>query len=273
MASSTRLNTPLGIRTRLNSLGQSKASSSSVLTLKGARNIPPPIKTSRSLPSDSDSNSESDDEAEKAEAEERRREEQEALDKVLKQLQTDLTSNAVGLVRDTRSKKGKEPQRGRDIRSPASPSPLRHSFRGNMRRDLSSSDLNSSTSSPQGSIPSIPSPPPESLSQSPVARHFSHTKSSSPPALSTGQARGQAHMQYRPMAVGMAHTSDRSSTQGSSASSFSDISGMSIYSLQLQPDLLLIFRVHKPICIRIGKCVAFKYPWDRFSSVSNNHIS
>ncbi|KAI5124844.1 hypothetical protein M0805_007278 [Coniferiporia weirii] len=228
LSSSARMNTPLAVRARLNSLGhydsghrQSKASSSSVATLQGARNNPPFVRPSSST--SSRSGSESEDEAEKAEEEERRLEEQEALDKKLKHLQAIMTSDAIGLVHDVRPKvKGKEPQRGRDLMSPASPSPLRQTFQ---RRDPSSSDFNSATSSLQGSIPSIPSPPPEPQSQLPRTRHLTQgKKSSSPPALSSSQARGQAHMQYRPMAVGMTQASDRSSTQGSSASSFSDIS-------------------------------------------------
>ncbi|EJD01343.1 uncharacterized protein FOMMEDRAFT_169482 [Fomitiporia mediterranea MF3/22] len=233
LPASGRLNTPLGIRARLNSLGydsgsrHSKASSSSVLTLQGPK--PPPIRTSTSSLPYPDSNSESEEEAEKAEEEERRLEEQEALDKKLKHLQSIMTSNTLGLVKEAQpKKKGKEVQRGRDVRSPTSPSPLRQTFAGSFRRDLSSSDLNSNTSSPQGSIPSIPSPPPENEPRSPVARHFQHTKSSSPPAIS----RVQAHVPYRPMTVGLTHTSDRSSTHGSSASSFTDISDMSLSSAE-----------------------------------------
>ncbi|KAH8118435.1 hypothetical protein DFH11DRAFT_672136 [Phellopilus nigrolimitatus] len=224
------MNSPLGVRTRLNSLGydsgprHSKTSSSSILTLQGARNmnLPSPIKSSSFSPSQSESDSDGADETEEAE---QRLEEQEALDAKLKRLQTVMTSDALGLVRSARFQvKGKQPQRGRDIKPSISPSssPSRQTFR---QRDLSSSDFNSSSSSPQGSIPSIPSPPPEPQIQSPMTRHMPHAKkSSSPPALSSGQARGQAHMQYRPMAVGMAHTSDRGSNQGSSTSSFSDIS-------------------------------------------------
>ncbi|PAV21058.1 autophagy-related 29 [Pyrrhoderma noxium] len=226
MSGSGRLNTPLGIRARLNSLShestsrQSKASSSSTLTLQGARNLPPPILTSPIENSDSDS--ESEEEAIKAEEEERRLEEQDALERKLKHLQDKMTSNTVGLVRDIRPKAvGQELQRGRDPRSPTSPSPLRQTYQ---QRDMSSSDFNSSTSSPQGSIPSIPSPPPEPQAQFTVARHMHAQKSSSPPAVSPGQARGQAHIQYRPIPVGMVHTSDKSSTQGSTTSSFSDIS-------------------------------------------------
>lgn len=229
MTSSLRLATPMGVRARLNSLGydsgtrQSKASSSSTVTIQGIAQIPrSPLKSTASSPDHSET--ESDEEADKAEEEERRLEEQDALDKKLKHLQTVMTSDALGLVRDTRPKnKGKVIERGRDgLKSPTSPSPLRQIVQ---RRDVSSSDYNSSTSSPQGSIPSIPSPSSESQPHSPLSRRHSHAnKSSSPPAVSGGHARGQSHLQYRPM-MGGAIASDRGSNQGSSASSFSDISG------------------------------------------------
>ena len=264
MSGSGRLNTPLGIRARLNSLShestsrQSKASSSSTLTLQGARNLPPPILTSPIENSDSDS--ESEEEAIKAEEEERRLEEQDALERKLKHLQDKMTSNTVGLVRDIRPNAvGKELQRGRDPRSPTSPSPLRQTYQ---QRDMSSSDFNSSTSSPQGSIPSIPSPPPEPQTQFAVARHMHAQKSSSPPAVSPGQARGQAHIQYRPIPVGMVHTSDKSSTQGSTTSSFSDISGTSllIYTVYCGYFINIKDRVNELISFRFRKCPTFQHP-------------
>lgn len=228
-SSSLRLPTPLGIRARLNSLGydspgrQSKASSSSVLTLQGPRPLSIPI---RSPPSSaSDSQSESDEEADKAEEEERRLEEEEALDKKLKALQKVMTNDALGLVREPRrTTKGKEPDRGRHgLTSPRSP------LRQSIRRSLSTSESASGTSSPQGSIPSIPSPTVESLPQSPISRHLSPAKkSSSPPVVSAGNARGQSHMQYRPI-VGRARASEKGSNHGSNASSFSDISGTSCH--------------------------------------------
>lgn len=211
----------MAVRARLNSLGYdskqrlARGPTSSVITLQNIRDNP----GTRSPPL-SDSETDSEDEAVKADEEERRLEEQEALDKKLEQLKTQMTSYAVGLVRDERiansQLKGRQPARGRDLRSPTSP--LRNAF----QRDPSSSDLNSSTDSPQGSIPDIPSPS-DSQSQLFAGRQVTRPVPS-PPALSPNQARGQP-MQYRPMPIGIAHASDRSSTQGSSASSFSDISG------------------------------------------------
>lgn len=228
LSSSLRLNTPLGVRVRLNSISgdsgsrPTKISSSSILTLQGGRNGVISREPSTSTPIDSGSETDEDDE--KAEEEERRLEEQESLDKKLKHLQTVMTTDALGLVRNPRPNvKGKD--RGRDLKSPTSPSPLRQTFQ---RGDLSSSDFNSTSSSPQGSIPSIPSPTSESHSQSLLSRHLPHArKSSSPPAISSGHARGQSHMQYRPMAVGVAQATDQGSNTGSNASSFSDISGLS----------------------------------------------
>ena len=122
----------------------------------------------------------------------------------------------------------------------------------------------SSASSPQGSIPSIPSPSisspspppvphhasspnehshipsqhqtqaishlhpnsqPPSLAGSPLQRHLSPTKSSSPPAVSVRNARGHAHTHQGFGALGTAVVSEGESNHGSSASSFSDLSG------------------------------------------------
>ena len=129
-------------------------------------------------------------------------------------------------------------------------------------RDRDHSASVSSVSSPQGSIPSIPSPPrpspspppahrpasspqdrtrvpiqptqplhlhphsqPPSLAGSPLQRHLSPTKSSSPPAVSVRNARSHAHTRQGFGALGTAGMSEGESNQGSSASSFSDLSG------------------------------------------------
>lgn len=122
----------------------------------------------------------------------------------------------------------------------------------------------SSASSPQGSIPSIPSPSisspspppvhrhassphdhahvpnqcqtqatshlqpnsqPVPFASSPMQRHLSPTKSSSPPAVSVRNARSHAHTRQGFGALGAAGVSEGESNQGSSASSFSDLSG------------------------------------------------
>lgn len=233
LSSSLRLSTPLGVRARLNSIGydsihrQSKDSSSSTLTLQATKNVVSPIKANDS-PYNSDS--ESDDDQEREDAEEKTREEQEALDQKLKRLQSVLTADALGLVRTASpNAKGKQAERGREgPKSPSSPSPLRQSVGRRDLRSLSASE-NSATSSPPGSIPSIPSPSSDSLPHSPVGRHLHQAKkSSSPPMVSPGHARGQSHMPFRPM-IGVTRPStgdtSRSSNQGSTASSFSDISG------------------------------------------------
>ncbi|TDL29357.1 hypothetical protein BD410DRAFT_892664 [Rickenella mellea] len=234
LSSSLRLTTTsLGIRARLNSLGydspirQSKASSSSTLTLQGPKSSSQQQKTPPS------SDSESEEEADKAEEEERRLEEEETLNRKLKDLQKVMTSETLGLVREPRRQsKGKEVERGRH--GPTSPkSPLRQS----VRRSLSTSESASGTTSPQGSIPSIPSPS-GSQPHSPISRHLSPAKkSSSPPALSSGNARGQSHMQYRPI-MGRTRPSEKGSNHGSSASSFSDISETSVSASALESALL-----------------------------------
>lgn len=217
MSSSFRLGSPRIARARLNSLGsgtglrQLKGLSSSTLTLQGVRNKPV-VQSQISSPSNSDS--ESNEEAERADDEARRLEEQESLEVKLKHLQSVMTSEALGLVRDARQKtKEKQVQRGRDMKSATSPSPLRQTFQ---RRDLSSSDFNSNTSSPQGSIPSIPSPSSDSLPQSPVSRHMTSGRKASSPAVKS----------HRPMAVEMVKN-DQGSNHGSSASSFESLSGTS----------------------------------------------
>jgi hypothetical protein len=221
--SGSRLSSPLEVRARLNSLGHrspirsKKASSSSTLTLKSPvkKNIPHLRPTT---PSSSEATDSEDEEAAKEEEADRKVEEQEALDKKLKSLQMLITGETLGLIRSSPQGKGrgKEVDRGR-----MSPRAVRRSFRAD---ELSSrSQSVSSASSPHGSIPSIPSPPPESQPQSPMGRHLSQNKSSSPPAISPRSVRGQSHMRYGPM-VGRT-VSEQGSNHGSSASSFSDISG------------------------------------------------
>jgi hypothetical protein len=128
-----------------------------------------------------------------------------------------MTGDRLGLIRSTRSKE-KQVYRGRHDLSPTAPENMYPSLDSSSR-----SQSASSTNSPQGSIPSIPSPPPEARST--LRRHMSPGKSSSPPAISPGSAHGQPHIRYGGL-VGMAtHGSDTTSNHGSSASSFSDISG------------------------------------------------
>jgi hypothetical protein len=212
LSTSIRLATPLGVRARLNSLSSNspsrmnRPSSSSVLTLRGHRRDQTVFRPGTPLSSES----ETDEEEEKQEEAERRLEEQEALDKKLRNLQTLLTGDNVGLVSSTKeTRKGKEPRRV----PPGSPPQVAGANTGDSGR---SSQSISSASSPRGSIPSIPSPPPES-SQSLTSRHIAPTKpASSSGATSPPGPKTQPLLRYGPSVK---------ATPGSSTSSFSDLSG------------------------------------------------
>ena len=214
LSTSVRLTAPLGVRARLNSLTSnspsrtSRPASSSVLTLRGGhRRDPTAFRPASPLSSES----ETDDEYERREEAERRLEEEEALDKKLKNLQTLLTGDNVGLVSSV-SEHGKaiESQTSQGRFAPSSP-PQR------ARTDASVSSRSqsiSSASSPRGSIPSMPSPTPESP-QSVTSKHTSRSSPANPagPSATTSQAKAQPLLRYGP------------ATAGSSASSFSDLSG------------------------------------------------
>ncbi len=218
LSTSIRLTTPLGVRARLNSLSSNspsrmnRPSSSSVLTLRGHRRDQTVFRPGTPL----SSGSESDEEDERQEEAERRLEEQEALDKKLRNLQTLLTGDNVGLVSSTKeNRKGKEPQTQGRV-APSSSPQISGANTGDSSR---SSQSVSSASSPRGSIPSIPSPPPES-SQSLTSRHIAPAKpAASSSATSPGPGAGvktQPLMRYGPSVK---------ATPGSSTSSFSDLSG------------------------------------------------
>ncbi|PBK66994.1 hypothetical protein ARMSODRAFT_334288 [Armillaria solidipes] len=229
--SSGRNSTPLGIRARLSSLGHNsprpkKASSSSTLTLQSTAKPQVPVRPP-SLSSSESTDSEDEDVLKEEEAD-RQAEEQEALDRKLKDLQRMMTNDALGLV-SVGKKNGQTIDRGRmGMVSPMSV--------GSLRRDTyssrSASQSLSSASSPQGSIPDIPSPPSESQPHSPISRHMSPSKSSSPPALSPRSAIGQryGHLVRR--------TASDGSNGGSEASSFSDISDASLSASALESALL-----------------------------------
>ena len=221
---STRLTTPLGLRARLNSFTPGPldvspvVSSSSIVTLQDAPpGRPPrrPILRSHSSSAGSDDDSEA--ELDASEQAERRLEEQEALDRKLRNLQTMITGDKLGLVRSSRPRQrterpSKDPQRALS----------------NYTSLDSSSPSTSSVGSPQGSIPSIPSPPPERQQiQQPPGRPIVTAKSSSPPAVSPRHA----HPQGFGRLIGMTpRNSEKDSNNGSSASSFSDLSGPSFIS-------------------------------------------
>ncbi|KAI6130257.1 hypothetical protein EDD16DRAFT_1689639 [Pisolithus croceorrhizus] len=237
--------TPLGVRLRLNSLTHNSPS-------KGHTRISSPTaalqeialrRSTASLRShspfsegeSSDSSDASEIMRRKEEEEERNAEEREALDKKLAQLQKTMTSEIVGLVRNpTTQNKCKEKEATRGLTATGFPARPREDTSAGFgqegmdfpprNRDHSASV--SSVSSPQGSVPSIPSPTsppsPASLSTSPMARHIPSFKSSSPPAVSAQNARG--HARFHTVGQGTV-VSEGESTQGSTASSFSDLSG------------------------------------------------
>ncbi|TFY75762.1 hypothetical protein EWM64_g8250, partial [Hericium alpestre] len=232
LSSSIRLTTPLGVRARLNSLGghsatrMNKVSSSSVITLQGHRRDHGAYH--RPSSASSASHSDSEDETEQTEDAERQAEEEQTLNNKLKALEKMMTDDTLGLVSSVRdARKGKDAERGRHgALSPNS----RADIPDGLRQDtLSRSQSVSSMSSPQGSIPSMPSPPPES--QSSMGRHLSPPGGSNgPPSVSPRSGKGP-QMRY----VVKTRASDKgSSTQGSSASSFSDISdaGLSVSALE-----------------------------------------
>jgi hypothetical protein len=216
LSTSIRLTTPVGVRARLNSLSNNSPSranrptSSSVLTLRGHRRDPSTFQPVSPFSSES----ESDGEYERREEAERRLEEQEALDKKLKHLQTLLTGDNVGLVSSvSEHRKAKEPQ----TQDRFAPSPSSHMARKDASVSSRSQSISSASSrSPRGSIPSIPSPTPDS-SQSLTSKHTSPTKSAGPPTATTqGQTKTQPLLRYGP---------SMNAAAGSSASSFSDLSG------------------------------------------------
>ncbi|KAJ7202789.1 hypothetical protein GGX14DRAFT_535961 [Mycena pura] len=243
MSPSGRLSTPLGVRARLNSLGSNsprpkKATSSSTLTVQEHKKAHRPLSPTSASSEGTDSE---DEEAKGEEEADRNAEEQEALDRKLKELQLMVTNETLGLVsaasRPGVSSKGKarEVSRGRlgSGTTPAGNSPMQRSF----PRDSHSSPLSvSSASSAHGSIPDIPSPPPDSQSHSPISRHLSPSKSSSPPALSPRSALGQSHRRYGPLIERA--VSEQGSSHGSEASSFSDISDTSLSASALENALL-----------------------------------
>ena len=232
LSTSIRLATPLGVRARLNSLSSNspsrmnRPSSSSVLTLRGHRRDQTVFRPGTPLSSES----ETDEEEEKQEEAERRLEEQEAIDKKLRNLQTLLTGDNVGLVSSTKeTRRAKESKPQRRV-SPGSPPQVAGANAGDSGR---SSQSISSASSPRGSIPSIPSPPPES-SQSLTSRHITHTKpASSSGATSPPGPKTQPLLRYGPSVK---------ATPGSSTSSFSDLSGPCGFSLCLAWDSSLLLR-------------------------------
>ncbi|KAJ8507071.1 hypothetical protein ONZ45_g10527 [Pleurotus djamor] len=219
--------TPLAVRARLHSFGQNaqpkKAISSSTLTLQDPKKGRVNLRSS--TPSSSSDETDSDEETSRKEDEEMRTlEEEEALTRKLQDLHVMINNDALGLVSTSRPRPGV--QRGRV--GPTPPSSLNSSVGGTLSRSDSQS-LSSANDSPQGSIPDIPSPPPEAQLSSPLRRHIAASKSPSPPAVSPRSATGQSHRHYN----GIDRAVSDSSVD-SQASSFSDISDASFSASALE---------------------------------------
>lgn len=244
--------TPLAVRGRLNSLGaRGKAISSSTLTLRAPLRRPARAALSPPSRASSESGSDTDEDVVKAERAEREQERQAELEAKLANLQLLMTDDALGLVR----RRSGGPQLGSSSRlsssrmsfmdrgRPATAAALpRTSPSDSLRLGRASiapltqvqdhrpvpgpssarSQSVSSASSPHGSIPSIPSPTSESQRVSPISMPGRHAaKSSSPPAVSPRSGRS---VRYQAL-VGRTNASEQGSNYGSTASSFSDISG------------------------------------------------
>ncbi|KIP04568.1 hypothetical protein PHLGIDRAFT_25547 [Phlebiopsis gigantea 11061_1 CR5-6] len=247
---------PLAIRTRLNSLGNihrsinspQKVTSSSVITLQGPKRTHAPLRplsptSSRPSPSSpssgadgGDEDEEEEEEMRRYEEEEKRLEEQQALDQKLRELEQKLTKESIGLVssppKPSFSRREVDRGRMRPLSSSSVSSSLHQRLDFSRRHSASHTPSHhslSSASSPQGSIPDIPSPPSEtSQPSSPVPRHLSPVgPSRSPPAVSHGNAFGTVRgpSVYRRATLGGNVRSERGSEIGSAASSFSDLSG------------------------------------------------
>lgn len=291
---------PLTIRTRLNSLSNAhrsspvnspqKVTSSSVLTLQGPKRTYAPLRplsptSSHPSPSSPSSGADGDSEGEeeeeemrKLEEEERRIEEQDALEKKLRDLELKMTRDALGLVstpaRPTFARRDFERGRLRPL-STSSVSSLHQRVDLGRRNSVSQTPSHhslSSASSPQGSIPDIPSPPPESRSQppSPMARHLSPAgPSRSPPTVSHGNAWGTVRgpPAVRRPTFGGNVRSEKGSEIGSNASSFSDLSGkLALESIGFAVNLFP--RRCQPI-VRIRKFNDVQYTWTVITDVSS----
>lgn len=242
---------PMSVRQRLNSLGnhalasaRRKPMTGSNATFQAVQAIATTSYQRPASPPLSDEEEDLDDEdAMKEEEADRQAEEEETLARKLVELQRMMTTETIGLVSAPRTRdKGKAQDRGR--MTPVSP----HSLSSSRMDTLSSrSQSISSAGSAQGSIPDIPSQSSGSQPHSPVGRDIPR-KPSRPPAVS---ARNKVKRQF---SVLPHPVSDLSSNQGSSASSFSDLSGT----------LHILTMKHLPnchccrcqfICISFRKCL------------------
>ncbi|KAF8076778.1 hypothetical protein FPV67DRAFT_1605194 [Lyophyllum atratum] len=236
VSASSRLSTPVSVRARLNSLGNNsprpkKATSSSTLTIQVQKKTLAPLRPT--TPSSSEGTDSEDEAVRKEEDADRDAEEQDALNRKLQQLQSMITNDALGLVSSARPGRGRGKGIDRGRGEPLSPRSMVGSYRQDTLSSRSASHSVSSASSPQGSIPDIPSPQSESQPHSPIPRRLSATKSSSPPTLSPRSALGQ---RYRPLVDRT--MSEHGSSHGSEASSFSDLSDASLSASALESALM-----------------------------------
>ena len=213
---STRRRTPQGTHIRpspqpslANRLLKGQGSASS-MTLSHKRVVTPSELPPR-VPSPASQSSESSDEIDRAEEEERRQEEQEAVGRRLKELEKMMKSDTLGF----RSPRLKQPIAGPSTLSQRSP----------LRESVQPKDgiNDSEATSPQGSIPSIPSPPPDTQSQS-SSQAMSSTQAASPTNTPLRAPPQTNPLPHRGLTVVRAHPPRVTSSHGSSASSFSDLS-------------------------------------------------
>ena len=216
LAYSIRRRTPIGAQhhpspqPNLTNRLLKRQGSTSSMTLSQRRGVITSEHPHRASSPISSHSSESSDEADRAE-EEDRREEQEAVGRRLKELEKMMNSDTLGFARPQRLKPSVGPS------TVGQRSPLRESIQPG------DSTSDSGVTSPPGSIPSIPSPPPGSQSQS-SSQATSPTQAALPinPLLLTPSRLNP--QPRRGVGVSRARPSQRGSNHGSSASSFSDLS-------------------------------------------------
>ncbi|KAL4076255.1 hypothetical protein J3A83DRAFT_4357332 [Scleroderma citrinum] len=218
LSASGKLSTPLGVRVRLNSLTHKSPSkyrhqqlqghgqththaghtrvSSSTATLQGLPSRRSALPLQPPSPFSEDGSSDSSDASavirRKEEEEERNAEEREALEKKLAQLQQTMTTEKVGLVGNPAS-----PGQVPSIPSPSSPSsprPIPNTSSQNPSRGQGYMQAQLQGRGHTHPTHLQPIVQPIAQSPTPMARHISPSKSSSPPTVSVRNARGQSHL-------------------------------------------------------------------------------
>lgn len=263
LSASLRLNTPLGVRARLNSLtnnvqaasprrasasdnanansatsASKKGSgiSSSTLTLQAdSKRSHQPVRNADPFSESSDEDDESDEELRKEEEADRAAEEQETLARRLEELQKMMTNEAIGLVSTARPRRRSLTERGR--LGALSPRSVGSSYRGNGHDTLSSSSAANSASRSAGRGSGSQS---QSLSEA-DSPQGSIPDIPSPQGSQTQSPRGQRLYsdgrttaspggRRGPLQNGNGHryhvpSDDYGSSHGSETSSFTDLSG------------------------------------------------